>query len=128
MDDFVVVETVPTVMEASLICGVLRNVGIRCLDRPTNFAAGANDGWPSGGWREIVVRPGTAETQIQQSSVSEQDQSDELRNYPADLLSSPLAVRDARITFVRGGAAAIIVVWLAAAVLAFLVVRNLLAS
>jgi len=43
-------------MEASLICGVLRNVGIRCLDRPTNFAAGANDGWPSGGWREIVVR------------------------------------------------------------------------
>ena len=56
MDDFVVVETVPTVMEASLICGVLRNVGIRCLDRPTNFAASANDGWPSGGWREIVVR------------------------------------------------------------------------
>jgi len=56
VDDFVVVETVPTVMEASLICGVLRNVGIRCLDRPTNFAAGANDGWPSGGWREIVVR------------------------------------------------------------------------
>jgi len=56
VDDFVVVETVPTVMEASLICGILRNVGIRCLDRPTNFAAGANDGWPSGGWREIVVR------------------------------------------------------------------------
>jgi nickel/cobalt exporter len=59
------------------------------------------------GWREIVVRPGTAETQIQQSSVSQQDQSDELRNYPADLLSSPLAVRDARITFVRGGVAAV---------------------
>ena len=55
MDDFVVVETVPTVMEASLICGVLRNVGIRCLDRPTNFSAGANDGWPSGGCREVVV-------------------------------------------------------------------------
>src|SRR5438094_548539 len=33
-------------MEASLICGVLRNVGIRCLDRPTNFAAGANAAWP----------------------------------------------------------------------------------
>jgi hypothetical protein len=56
VDDFVVVETVPTVMEAGLICGILRNAGIQCLDRPTNFAVGANDGWPSGGWREIVVR------------------------------------------------------------------------
>ena len=43
MDDLVVVETVPTAMEAGLICGILRNVGIRCLDRPTNFSAGAND-------------------------------------------------------------------------------------
>ena len=57
------------------------------------------------GWREIVVRPGTEETQIQQSSVSQLDQSDELRNYPADLLTSPLAVREARITFIRGGVA-----------------------
>ena len=56
MDDLVVVETVPTAMEAGLICGILRNVGIRCLDRPTNFGAGANDGWPGGGSREIVVR------------------------------------------------------------------------
>jgi len=56
VDDFVVIETVPTTMEAGLICGILRNVGIRCLDRATNFSAGANDGWPSGGWREIVVR------------------------------------------------------------------------
>jgi hypothetical protein len=55
VDDLVVIETVPTAMEAALICGILRNVGIRCLDRPTNFSAGANDGWPSGGWREIVV-------------------------------------------------------------------------
>jgi len=56
VDDFVVIETVPTTMEAGLICGILRNVGIRCLDRPTNFSAAANDGWRSGGWREIVVR------------------------------------------------------------------------
>jgi len=49
VDDFVVIETVPTTMEAGLICGILRNVGIRCLDRPTNFSAAANDGWPSGG-------------------------------------------------------------------------------
>jgi hypothetical protein len=55
MDDLVIIETVPTAMEAGLVCGILRNVGIRCLDRPTNFSAGANDGWPSGGWREIVV-------------------------------------------------------------------------
>jgi len=48
-------------MEAGLICGILRNVGIRCLDRPTNFSAGANDGWPSGGWREIVVSGEDAE-------------------------------------------------------------------
>lgn len=56
MDDFVVVETVPTAMEAGLICGILRNEGINCLDRPTNFSAGANDGWASSGWREVVVR------------------------------------------------------------------------
>ena len=61
MDDLVVIETVPSSMEASLICGILRNVGIRCLDRPTNFSAGANDGWPSGGWREIVVSGEDAE-------------------------------------------------------------------
>jgi len=57
------------------------------------------------GWREIVARPGIEETQIQRSSVPQQDQSDELRNYPAGLLTSPLAVREARITFIRGGVA-----------------------
>lgn len=61
MDDLVVLETVPTVMEAELILGLLRSEGIECLDRPTNFSAGANDGWPSGGWREIVVRSEDAE-------------------------------------------------------------------
>jgi nickel/cobalt transporter (NicO) family protein len=59
------------------------------------------------GWREIVVRPGNGETKIEQSSVSQQDQSDELRNYPADLLSSPLGIRSARVTFVRGGVAGV---------------------
>ena len=61
MDDLVVIETVPTAMEAGLVCGILRNVGIRCFDRPTNFAAGANDGWALSGWREIVVSGEDAE-------------------------------------------------------------------
>ena len=56
MDDLVVLEAVPTVMEANLICEILRDEGIKCLDRPTNFGAGANDGWPGGGSREVVVR------------------------------------------------------------------------
>jgi len=57
------------------------------------------------GWREIVARPGTEQTEIQRSSVPQQDKSDELRMYPTDLLTSPLAVREARVTFVPGGVA-----------------------
>jgi len=58
------------------------------------------------GWREIVARPGTVGTQIQQASVPTDDQSDELRSYPEDLLNSPLNVREARLTFVPGTVAA----------------------
>jgi hypothetical protein len=43
-------------MEASLICGILREAGIDSFDRPTNTAVGAMDGLTSGGPREIVVR------------------------------------------------------------------------
>ena len=57
------------------------------------------------GWREIIVRPGNGQTAIQRSSVPQQDLSDELRTYPVDLLTSPLAVREARATFVPGGGA-----------------------
>jgi hypothetical protein len=56
MDDLVVVDAVPTVMEASIVCGLLRDAGIECYDRPTNYAVAAMDGWPSAGPREIVVR------------------------------------------------------------------------
>jgi hypothetical protein len=57
VDDLVVVEVVPSSLEASLLCGILRDAGIECFDRPTNFAAGALDGYTSGGGqREIVVR------------------------------------------------------------------------
>ena len=39
-----------------MICGFLREEGIECYDRPTNFAVGASDGFPGVGPREIVVR------------------------------------------------------------------------
>ncbi|MCA1646257.1 MAG: sulfite exporter TauE/SafE family protein [Chloroflexi bacterium] len=58
------------------------------------------------GWREIVARPGAAGTEIQQASVPQQDTTNELRQYPQDLLNSPLAVREARLSFVPGAAAA----------------------
>ncbi len=54
------------------------------------------------GWREIVARPGTSGTRIEQATVPADDQSDELRVYPADLLSSPPDVRQARLTFIPG--------------------------
>jgi Putative prokaryotic signal transducing protein len=56
VDDLVVIDAVPTVMEAGIVCGLLRDAGIECYDRPTNFAVAAMDGWPSAGPREIVVR------------------------------------------------------------------------
>ncbi len=58
------------------------------------------------GWREIITRSGAAGTQIQHASVPAEDRSDELRSYPQELLTSPLNVREARITFVPGAGAA----------------------
>jgi nickel/cobalt exporter len=57
------------------------------------------------GWREIIARPGAAGTQIQQSSVPAADVTDELRQYPVDLLTTPLSVREAHVSFVPGPAA-----------------------
>ena len=56
MDDLVVLEAVPSETEAELICSILRNAGIHCLQRQTSFSAGMTDGLPVGGPREIVVR------------------------------------------------------------------------
>jgi putative signal transducing protein len=57
VDDLLVVEVVPTVVEASLLCAILRDAGIECFDRPTNFAVGTVEGSTfSPGPREIVVR------------------------------------------------------------------------
>jgi nickel/cobalt transporter (NicO) family protein len=48
------------------------------------------------GWREIVVRPGDG-VALSNTTAPVQDQSDELRNYPQDMLTSPLNVREARV-------------------------------
>jgi nickel/cobalt exporter len=58
------------------------------------------------GWREIIARPGSDGTDIRAASVPAQDTTNELRQYPDDLLNSPLNVREARLTFVPGLAAA----------------------
>ena len=42
--------------EAELMRGMLANEGIDSMHRPTDFAAGALDGWAAGGAREILVR------------------------------------------------------------------------
>jgi hypothetical protein len=61
VDDLVVVDAVPTPLEASMVVGLLCEEGIECFDRPTNFAMGASDGFPGVGSREIVVRAADAE-------------------------------------------------------------------
>lgn len=50
------------------------------------------------GWREVVVRP-RAGVRIDRSSAPSVDQSDELRSYPQDMLSSPLDVRSAQVAY-----------------------------
>lgn len=47
---------VPGEPEAELMRGLLATEGIESMQRPTNFAAGALDGWAAGGAREIIVR------------------------------------------------------------------------
>jgi len=41
--------------EAELLRGLLATEGIESLQRPTDFAAGALDGWAAGGAREVLV-------------------------------------------------------------------------
>ncbi len=53
------------------------------------------------GWREIVLRAGDG-VALSDASAPAQDQSDELRSYPQDMLSSPLNVREARATATFG--------------------------
>jgi len=62
--------------------------------RDTNFAERI-------GWREIIVRPLDGVV-LGDSTAPTQDQSDELRSYPQDMLSNPLDVREARFTMTLG--------------------------
>jgi hypothetical protein len=48
--------------EAELIRGLLATEGIESMQRPTDFAAGALDGWAAGGAREVLVRAADLET------------------------------------------------------------------
>ncbi len=58
------------------------------------------------GWREIVARPGAAGATLDRTSVPSEDVTNELRTYPEDMLNSPVNVREARLAFVPGAAAA----------------------
>jgi hypothetical protein len=42
--------------EAELVRSLLQTEGIESMQRPTDFGAGALDGWAAGGAREILVR------------------------------------------------------------------------
>jgi Putative prokaryotic signal transducing protein len=44
--------------EAELLCALLRSAGVACTHRITDYGAGAWDGVPTGGPREIVVPEG----------------------------------------------------------------------
>jgi Putative prokaryotic signal transducing protein len=47
--------------EAEIVRGLLATEGIESMQRPTDFAAGALDGWAAGGAREILVREANLE-------------------------------------------------------------------
>jgi hypothetical protein len=55
-DELVRLTVVPNEPQAETIRALLRTEGIESLQRPTDFAAGAFDGWSAGGPREILVR------------------------------------------------------------------------
>lgn len=50
------VQVASTEPEAELFCSVLRNAGINCLSRLTNYGAGAGDGLGIARPHEIMVR------------------------------------------------------------------------
>jgi hypothetical protein len=55
-DDVVRLTVVRSEMEAEALRGMLESAGIASMQRPTDFAAGALDGWAAGGAREVLVR------------------------------------------------------------------------
>ena len=61
-DELVRLTIVSSEPEAELLRGLLATEGIESVQRPTDFAAGALDGWAAGGAREILVRAADVET------------------------------------------------------------------
>ena len=55
MTELVRLTIVASEPEAELMRGLLGTEGIESIQRPTDFAAGALDGWAAGGAREILV-------------------------------------------------------------------------
>ena len=62
MGELVRLTVVPNEPEAELIRQLLATAGIESLQRPTDFAAGAFDGWSAGGPREVLVAASDLET------------------------------------------------------------------
>ena len=60
-EELVRLTVVPSEPEAELIRGLLATEGIESIQRPTDVAAGALDGWAAGGSREILVRAADVE-------------------------------------------------------------------
>jgi hypothetical protein len=48
---------VSTETEAQMILALLRTAGVEAFQRQTNASAGASDGLPAGGAREVLVAP-----------------------------------------------------------------------
>jgi hypothetical protein len=61
-DELVRLTVVPNEPEAELIRSLLAIDGIESMQRPTDFAAGAFDGWSAGGPREVLVNQADLET------------------------------------------------------------------
>jgi hypothetical protein len=57
VSDLIALETVGTEFEADIVCGALRDAGIRCMHQATAMGAGTVDGMPGGGPRVVLVRP-----------------------------------------------------------------------
>jgi Putative prokaryotic signal transducing protein len=55
-DDLVRLTIAGSEPEAELLRGLLATESIESIHRPTDFAAGALDGWAAGGAREVLVR------------------------------------------------------------------------
>ncbi len=71
--------------------GATRQGWLRLHYRDENFADRA-------GWKEVVASPGPG-VALASSSVSEQDRSRQLADYPTDMVNSPPQVLEARLVF-----------------------------